>query len=414
MKKNLYEIGEIPPLGYLPEKMYAWTLREERYGEPENAFKVEIVKVPEIKENEMLICIMTSGLNFNGIWAAKGFPKNLVHEHRRFGDHLLYHISGSEGAGIVYKIGSKVNRFKVGDSIIASGPQWDYDCPYVVDEGDPINSPSFRIWGYEANFGSFAQFAVVREEQCVFKPKHLTWEEAASIIATGTTSYRMLTSWDNNRVKPNDIVLVWGGAGGLGVMAIQLAKLFGGIPIAIISSEDKKAICHELGAEGCINRKEFDHWGILPNIEDQSNYKRFLINVSRFRKKIWRIIGEKRNPDIILEHPGEDTMPTSAFICAPKGMVVTCGGTSGYNASFDLRPLWYNQIRIQGSHAGTHNDGVRFNKLVMNKLIKPVLTKIYDWNELPFAHKCMAANEHPYGNSAILIGANKKGLGIDS
>ncbi|MBN1411864.1 MAG: crotonyl-CoA carboxylase/reductase [Spirochaetales bacterium] len=410
-KVKLYDIGTIPPLGHVPEKMRAWTIREDRYGEPMTAFQEEIVDVPEPNDDEMLVCTMAAGINYNGIWAAKGVPKNLIRDHKVYGDNTQFHICGSELSGIVYKVGKNIQRHKVGDRVVVGGPQWDYDCPVVKAGDDPMYSPSFRIWGYEINYGAFGQFALVREEQIVPKPVHLSWDEAASYIVSGVTSYRMLYHWKENQVKPNDIVLVWGGAGGIGSMAIQIAKHAGALPIAVVSDDSKFEFCISLGAIGCINRKDFDHWGVMPHWDDERKYRKFLAGAIRFRKAIWKIIGEKRNPNIIVEHPGENTLATSAFICQSGGMVVLCGGTTGYNASFDLRPFWYFQKRFQGSHAGTTRDGLAFNALVMNKNISPALTEVFPWKELPHAHQLMAENRHPMGNTAVLVGAASRGEG---
>jgi crotonyl-CoA carboxylase/reductase len=409
--KELYEIGEIPPCGYVPRKMYAWTLRRERYGKPIESYQQEIVDVPEIDDDEMLVCMMSAGINYNGVWGAKGIPKDLVHEHKIDGDKTDFHICGSEGSGIVYKVGKNIKNYKIGDELAIGGSQWDYNCPHIQYGLNPIYSPSFRIWGYEVNYGAFAQFSKVKPMQCLKKPLHLCWEETASYVVSGVTVYRMLYNWTGNVLKPNDVVLIWGGAGGLGSMAIQLVKHGGGIPVAVVSDESKFEFCMKLGAAGCINRNEFTHWGLQPHWKDKENYRKFLRQIHKFRKAMWKIIGEKRGPNIVIEHPGENTIPTSLFLCETGGMVVICGGTSGYNASFDLRPFWYFQKRLQGSHAGTTIEGQVLNKLIIDKLIHPVLSKIYTWKELPLAHQLVDENKHPPGNTSVLIGVRQPGMG---
>ena len=204
---RIYEVGEIPKLGEIPKKMYAWALRNERLGEPKDAFKIELVDTPSIKEDEVLVFNMASGVNFNGVWAALGKPRNVINAHRKFEEEKDFLICGSESSGIVYAVGEKVTNFKVGDEVICTGIQYDKECPIFKKEKDPRVSPSFRIWGYEGNFGSYAQFSKVQETQCIRKPKKLSWAESACCTATGATVYSMLTHWKGNEIKKGDVVL---------------------------------------------------------------------------------------------------------------------------------------------------------------------------------------------------------------
>ena len=101
-----------------------------------------------------------------------------------------------------------IENFKVGDEVICTGIQYDKECPIFKKEKDPRVSPSFRIWGYEGNFGSYAQFSKVQETQCIRKPKKLSWAESACCTATGATVYSMLTHWKGNEIKKGDVVLL--------------------------------------------------------------------------------------------------------------------------------------------------------------------------------------------------------------
>tara|TARA_B100001123_G_scaffold430326_3_gene550107 strand:+ start:3647 stop:4477 length:831 start_codon:yes stop_codon:yes gene_type:complete len=271
--------------------------------------------------------------------------------------------------------------------------------------------PSFRIWGYETNWGSFAQFTRVQAHQCLPKAPHLSWEEAAAPTLVGATAYRMLCSWDPHDVQKDDVVLIWGGAGGLGTMAIQLAALRGAKPIAVVSSDAKGEFCKKLGAVGYINRKNFDHWGRLPDWEDQEGMSVFQKGARAFGKAIWDVLGERRNPRIIFEHPGEDTLPTSVFVCDTGGMVVICAGTTGYNADVDLRYLWMRQKRFQGSHFANDEQAGAFNELVVQGKIDPCLSRVFPFDETGACHQLMSENRHPDGNMAILVGATTEGQG---
>jgi len=400
-------IGELPPLGVVPKRMAAQVIRQERFGEPEHAIRLEEIEIPEIAPDEVLVAVMTAGVNFNNVWAAKGYPLDVIGLRMKNGDPYDFHIGGSEGAGIVYKTGSAVTGVSVGDEVVLHGGTFDPRDPAIAAGGDPVLSPTFRAWGFETNWGAFAQFTKVKHYQCLPKPKGLSWEEAATYILSGATIYRMLHHWTPNTVRDGDVVLIWGGAGGLGVMAIQIVKEAGGIPVAIVSSDDKREICIGLGAKGVINRNHFSHWGVLPPGDVHSvEHEAWKEEIKRFRKELTAIT-DGALPAIVIEHPGEATMPTSLNVCKNGGMVVTCGGTTGYTGSFDLRYLWMMQKRIQGSHFASPDECIALNRMVEQKRIRPVLSATFEFSETAHAHQLMHDNRHPYGNMAIRIGKRK-------
>ena len=411
--RTLREIGDVPAPGDIPQRMNAWTIRRRRYGEPLASFRLEEVEVPPVGEHQVLVQVQAAGINYNGVWAGRGVPVDVIPRQAEL------HIAGTDASGIVARVGAGVTDLRVGDEVVLHGAQWDRDCPLVRSGGDPVNSSTFRIWGYETSWGSFAQWARVQDHQCFPKPPHLSWEAAAAYLASGIASYRMLHHWDGNAVRPGDVVLVWGGAGGLGCQAIQIAREAGATPVAVISDRAKAEFCRRLGAVGCIDRTEFSHWGPLPHWSDETGFQRWLKGdrkagekgALQFRRALWKALGEKRDPQIVIEHPGEDTLATSLFVCAPGGMVVTCAGTTGYSPVVDLRYLWMRQKRIQGSHAGNLKDVKGINDLVTAKRVDPCLSRTFAWEELAAAHQLMADNRHPPGNMAVLVGAPTTGLG---
>ncbi len=375
-------VGKLPAVGEVPEYMYAWTIRSERLGDIRNAFAEEIVKVPKPGRGEVLVANVCAGVNYNGIWAALGKPKDVVKGNGCYEDPAEdFQICGSEASGIVYAVGEGVERLKVGDRVVVGGFQYNPECPYIAQGTAPEYSPSYRAWGYEGNWGAFAQFCKVYEYQCYPIPKHLSWAEAAACSATGMTIYRMLNHWKGNEIKEGDVVLIWGGAGGLGTSAIQFVKAAGGIPIAVVSSEEKGQFCIRNGAKGYIDRTKYSHWGKVDGLSE-TEYQRWIIQAVSFRNELYSIIGENKSPDIVIEHPGSDTLATSLFVCNSGGMVVLCGATTGYMASIDLRFLWMNQKRIQGSHAGNIDDAVGMLNFIEKHNIKPVICRKYKWSEL--------------------------------
>ena len=411
MAKELYDVPEAPPLGEVPSKMHAWLIRAERFGEPTQAFKQEVVDVPPIKDDEVLVYVMAAGVNYNNVWAGLGIPIDVIKTRNKAGELEDFHIGGSDASGIVYAVGKDVTNVKVGDEVVVHCATWDRDCPWVNAGEDPMYSPTFRIWGYETNFGSFAQFTKVQAHQCAPKPKHMSWEESAAYMLVGATAYRMLHGWEEHSVRPGDVVLIWGGAGGLGSMAIQIVKAAGGIPIAVVAGEDKMDFCTKLGAVGCIDRRKFDHWGMLPHWKDGPGYKKWLEGARAFGKAVWEVLGEKRSPRIVFEHPGESTIPTSIFVCDTGGMVVICAGTTGYNATVDLRYLWMRQKRLEGSHFANDEQCYGLNELALAGKLDPCLSRTFPWAELPDSHQLMHQNQHPSGNMAILVGAAEAGMG---
>jgi len=324
-------------------------------------------------------------------------------------DESPFHIGGSDASGIVWKTGSAVTSVKPGDHVVIHCGIWKADDPSVKAGNDPMFGPSFRIWGYEANWGSFAQFTRVQAHQCLPKPKHLPWDAAAAYMLVGATAYRMLMSWSPHTVRPGDIVLVWGGAGGLGCQAIQIAKAAGGIPVAVISSDDKIDFCKQIGARGTINRKQFSHWGMLPHWKDDKAYGEWAKGARAFGAALWEAVGERRSPRLVFEHPGEDTVPTSIFVCDTGGMVVICAGTTGYNATLDLRYHWMRQKRFQGSHFANDDDARALNDLVIAGKVDPCLSQTFRFDEVPHVHQLMYENRHPHGNMAVLVNATKPG-----
>jgi len=404
LAKDLYEIGEIPPLGHVPKNMYAWAIRRERHGEPSSAMQQEVVPTPIPESDEVLVMVMAAGVNYNGVWASLGLPISPFDVHK-----ADYHIAGSDASGIVWAVGSKVKRWKVGDEVVIHCNQDDGD-DEECNGGDPMNSPSQRIWGYETPDGSFAQFCSVQSRQLMPRPRHLTWEESGCYVLTHATAYRMLFGHTPHQLKPGYNVLVWGGAGGLGSMAIQIIAASGGNAIAVISEEDKREFVQSLGAKGVLNRKDFDCWGQLPDIDDSDGYGQYMKKAREFGKAIWAITGKGNDVDIVFEHPGEATFPVSSFVVKRGGMVVICAGTTGYNLTVDARFLWMRQKRLQGSHFANLKQASAANDMVISRKVDPCMSEVFSWKDIPRAHEKMRRNEHKPGNMAVLVQARRPGM----
>jgi len=402
-KKDLYEMGELPPLGHVPARMHAWVLRRERHGNPDTAMRLEVVDVPRVDSHEVLVLVMAAGVNYNGVWACLGEPMSVFDVHK-----APYAIIGSDAAGIVWAVGDKVTRWKVGDEVVIHCNQDDGD-DEECNGGDPMYSTSQRIWGYETEDGSFAQFTRVQSQQLMARPKHLTWEESACYTLTLATAYRMLFGHEPHDLKPGQNVLVWGASGGLGSCAIQLINTAGANAVGVISDEDKRDFVMGLGAKGVINRKDFACWGALPKV-GTTEYRDWFAEARKFGKAIWEITGKGVNVDMVFEHPGEATFPVSTFVVKRGGMVVICAGTTGFNCTFDVRHMWSHQKRLQGSHFAHLKQASAANKLMLERRLDPCMSEVFPWADLPDAHMKMLRNEHKPGNMAVLVQAPKAGL----
>jgi crotonyl-CoA carboxylase/reductase len=388
--------------GELPPTMAAWVIRQEREGEPKDAFQIEEIEVPEPGAFEVIVRVMAAGVNFNNVWAALGKPVSVF----GYGDHPQYghHIGGSDASGVVWKVGAGVTKWQPGDEVVVHCNQASYE-DVEVHGLDPLAAPSQRIWGYETTWGSFAQFTKVQAQQLLPKPKNLTWEAAASYGLTYFTAYRMLL--DQAQLQAGHRVLIWGAAGGLGVFATQLCKAAGAQCVGVVSSDEKGELIKRLGAVDYINRAEFA--GMMRKGGETPEEEKARFKVSRaFGKRVSEILGDA--PDVVFEHVGKATFPTSVLTVKPFGKVVICGATSGYQLDFDVRYLWMRQKQIIGSHFANAWECNKANALIEQGKIRPVL-----WRTLPFdgvadAHQLLRDNKH-LGKIAILVGADAEGQG---
>ena len=386
--------------GELPPTMAAWVIRAEREGEPTEAFRLEEMEVPEPGAFEVTVRVMAAGVNFNNVWAALGKPVSVFRYHAE--DH---HIGGSDASGIVWKVGEGVTRWKPGDEVVIHCNQASYEDPEVHGL-DPLAAPSQRIWGYETTWGSFAQFCKVQAQQLLPKPAALAWEEAASYGLTFFTAYRMLV--DQARLQEGHRVLIWGAAGGLGVFATQLCRL-------VRRRLGRRRLLGREGRAGAGRsaRSTTSTAASSPGMmrlgdetpeEEKARFK----ESRRFGKAVAEKLGGE--PDIVFEHVGRATFPTSVLVVKPFGTIVICGATSGHTLDFDVRYLWMRQKRIIGSHFANAWECHRANELIEAGKVRPVLWRTLGFDQVAEAHQLMYENRH-FGKMAILVGASAEGQG---
>ena len=410
MAKDLYDIGELPPIGEVPAQMHAMTVRPDAFGEPAEAIRDEVIDVPELGPRDVLVAAMAAGVNFNNVWAARGHPgrrdegagalgraDRLPHRRVRRSRHRL--------RGRQRRHERRRRRPRRG-ARRASGI---WTTPGSRRAAIPAWPARFRVWGYDSCWGSFAQFTKVQAHQCLPKADHLTWEEAAAPTLTGGTAYRMLFGWAPNTVQPGDSVLVWGGSGGLGSLAIQLVANAGGRAVAVVSSDEKGEYCKTLGAVGFINRKTFDHWGVPP-AWDSPEWKGWFDGAKAFGKAFWDALGEKASPRIVFEHPGQDTIPTSNFVVRSRRHGRDLRGH--HRLRHDDRravPLVHAEA-LPGLAPLNDEQAIAFNDLVREGKIVTTLGHTYTYPEIPLAHQLMADGKLPEGNVSCLVNAATPGL----
>ena len=371
----------------VPASMRAWVIRPDRLGEPRDAMRLETVETPAAGPGEVIVRVMAAGVNYNNVWACLGQP---VEVFRYTGDD--FHIGGSDASGIVAAVGPGVTRWKPGDEVVVHCNQSCGECP-ECNGLDPMACSQQKIWAYESNWGSFADYCLVQAQQLLPKPGHLTWAEAASYGLVYFTAYRMLV--DQAALEAGHNVLVWGAGGGLGSMAIQLCRLYGANAIAVVSSEDKADLVRRLGAHEVINRRDY----ALTDDAGQPN----LDEVKRFGKAVRAATGGV-DCDIVFEHVGSATFFTSVFVCRTFGKIVTCGATSGFSLTFDVRYLWMRQKTIIGSHFANAYQAYRANQLIDQRKILPVLSRTFPFEQCPEPHQMMRENAH-LGKMVVLVGA---------
>jgi crotonyl-CoA reductase len=378
--------------------------------DPRKSLHLDDVPTPELGPGEALVAVMASAINYNTVWTSIFEPLPTFGFLRRYGrlspltkrHDLPYHVVGSDLAGVVLRAGPGVTRGKPGDRVVAHCLSVELESPDGHD--DTMLDPEQRIWGFETNFGGLAELALVKSNQLLPKPAHLTWEEAACPGLVNSTAYRQLVSRHGADMKQGDTVLIWGASGGLGSYATQYALNGGAIPVCVVSSPQKAEICRRMGAELIIDRNAegFRFWKDAQT-QDQQEWK-------RFGARIRELTGGD-DPDIVFEHPGRETFGASVYVARKGGTIVTCASTSGYEHSYDNRYLWMNLKRIIGSHFANYRESYEANRLIDKGLIHPTLSKVYPLGETGQAALDVHTNSHQ-GKVGVLALAPEEGLGV--
>ncbi len=386
---------------------------DSRDKDPRKSLHIDEVEIPELAPDEALVAVMASAINYNTVWTSIFEPVSTFGFLERYGrlnewskrhdrDH---HVVGSDLAGVVLRTGSHVSRWRTGQEVVAHCLSVELEDPEGHD--DTMMDPQQRIWGFETNFGGLAELAIVKANQLMPKPDHLTWEEAAAPGLVNSTAYRQLISKNGAALKLGDRVLIWGASGGLGSDATQMALAAGAEPICVVSSPDKAEICRRMGAELIIDRRAegYRFWDEAGTTQDPKEWQ-------RLGKKIRELTGG-HDVDVVFEHPGRETFGASVYVARKGGKIVTCASTSGYMHEYDNRYLWMNLKSIISSHFANYRESWEANELINRGLIHPTLSKTYPLEQVGQAALDVHHNLHQ-GKVGVLTLAPEAGLGVSN
>ena len=416
--------GDTPSEEYasltVPESYRGVVVRKDEQGmfeglttrdkDPRKALHVDEVPTPELGPGEALVAVMASAVNYNTVWTSIFEPVSTFKFLERYGrlsplskrHDLPYHVVGSDLAGVVLRTGPGVHAWKPGDEVVAHCLSVELESP--DGHNDTMLDPEQRIWGFETNFGGLAELALVKANQLMPKPGHLSWEEAACPGLVNSTAYRQLVSVNGANMKQGDVVLIWGASGGLGSYATQFALNGGAIPVCVVSSPEKAEIVRSMGAELVIDRSAEDYKFWKNDTEQDPK------EWQRFGAKIRELTGGD-DPDIVFEHPGRETFGASVYVTRKGGTIVTCASTSGFMHQYDNRYLWMNLKRIIGSHFANYREAWEANRLIARGLIHPTLSKTYAMEDTGQAAYDVHRNLHQ-GKVGVLCLSPEEGLGV--
>jgi crotonyl-CoA reductase len=294
-----------------------------------------------------------------------------------------------------------VRNWKAGDKVTVHCNYLDDQDPSAHD--DSMLATNQRIWGFESNFGGLAEITVVKANQLMPKPAHLTWEEAACNALCNSTSYRMIVSPNGSQMTQGQTVLIWGATGGIGAYAVQYVLNGGGTPVGVVSSPERAVLLQELGCEHVIDRRAegYKFWK-NEHEQDPGEWR-------RLGKKIRELAGT--DPDIVFEHPGRSTMGASVFVAKRGGLIITCAATSGYTIEYDNRYLWMMLKTLKGCHFANYREAWEANRLIGEGRIHPTLSKTYPLEQTGEA-AFQVHHNLVEGKVGVLCLAPGEGLGV--
>lgn len=316
-------------------------------GQP-GTFAVRAVPDPVPGPDEVVVSVHACGLNHLDLWLkSAGLPIPVP----------LPRTPGGEVAGEIFALGNNVRDWNVGDRVAVQSNLFCGACEFCR-RGDESICIKGELLGVTRD-GGFAEQVVVPARALVRLPDGLDFNTSAALTLAGSTAMHMLTN--RAQVKPGDWVLVMGGASGVGSAAIQIAKQLGARVISTGSTDTKRALARQLGAEFVVDSTD-------------SNWP------DEIRK-----LTNKRGVDLVVEHVGGDVLPKCFDCLARGGTIVTCGATAGREVKLNLWPLFVKQQRLIGSYGRTRADIQATLDWAAAGKLKPVIDSIFPLAEAPAA-----------------------------
>lgn len=323
------------------------------------------VPTPAVDAGQVLVKVHACALNHIDIWVRKGWPGLRLE---------LPHILGADIAGTVAEVGEGVKNVHAGEAVVVLPGLSCGVCEWC-QRGSDNYCQAYSVVGEHVR-GGYAEFVSVPARNVVAKPDNLTFEQAAAYPLTFQTSWHMLVS--QAQVQPGDWVLVLAAGSGVGVAAVQIARLFGANIIAAAGSQAKLDKANELGADYLINYEKDD-----------------------FYKKTKEITAG-RGVDIVFEHVGQKTWENSIKSLVKGGRLVTCGATTGYEAITDLRFVFYKNLRIFGNLMGSRGELIRITQLMAEGKLAPIVDRVLPLEKAREAHQALA-NREQFGKIVLRV-----------
>jgi len=327
--------------------------------DPTKVIKIEDIDIPKIKPNEVLIKVESSAYNYNDLWAIWGEPVKTP----------LPHTSGSDVAGTVVEVGEDVTKFKVGDRVVSHSNMSCRVCE-LCTSGREYDCKDRLIWGFQTGplWGGFAQYTHLPEVNVSKLPENVSFDDAAAMSMVGMTAWHMLVGRAN--IKPGQTVLIMGGTSGVGMVGIQIAKLYNCNVIATAGNQQKMDKCSEIGADNVVNHREPDWY-----------------------KKVRDITKKQGGVDIVFEHIGKNVFPQEVSLLKMGGTLVATGATTGYDSTIDLRFLFFKGTNLLGSTQGTKAELDQVIYWISRGKLKPVIHTKLPFSNMVEGHVMMAGAE---------------------
>lgn len=327
---------------------------------------VDDLPMPEPQRGEVRIKMKAAALNRLDLFVREGWKGLNLH---------FPHVIGSDGAGVVDKVGDGVTSLKEGDPVAIDPSVFPEDANLVGDYQNQVRP--VEILG-EHRSGFAAEYMVVPARNCLVMPEDFPFEQAAAAGLVYVTAWHSLMRRGN--FQAGETILIVGAGGGVNSASIQIARLAGAGKIYVVGSNAEK--CEEakqLGADVTINREEVDNWS----------------------KEIFKLTN-KRGVDVVVDNVGEATIPLSMRAVRPGGRILVVGGTTGYNAQVNLAQLFYYHISIIGSTMGEHKDYVDVMNLIFDGKLDAVVGKVFPLEEAQAAQETLA-NFDVFGKVVLKI-----------